>query len=77
MEMLDEKGFVFIDECNKVYWCCIYNSEPWFMYWHEGNKAWVTYRKANQTDIFLANENAISNELAETYHEKHREFING
>lgn len=75
LEQLDEKGFVFIDGNSRPYWCRMYYNEPWFMYWHEGNKSWVTLRKVTQTEVWQANEMAISDELAEIYHEQHRKFI--
>ena len=71
---LDEKGFVFIVN-NRPYWCRMYGGNPWFMYWHDGQKSWVTLRRVNQTEIWMANENAISEDLAQIYHDMHKEFI--
>ncbi len=76
MKTLNEKGFVFIDKNNRPYWCCIYHEIPMFMYWHEGQKSWVTLREVNQTEIWQANEMKIPSWQAEIYHEQHNKFIN-
>lgn len=73
---LDEKGFVFIGTDGKPYWCRIYFKEPWLMYWHEANKAWVTLRKIdNSGEIMVAHENKIDNEQAQVYHDLHEKFM--
>ena len=74
MKVLDEKGFVFINN-EKPYWCTIYCDEPWLMYWHESNKAWVTFRKINQSEIWAANKLKLSDEQAQIYHDLHEKFI--
>ena len=74
---LNEKGFVFMDDRNHPYWCRLYHGNPWFMYWHENQKSWITYRQATQTDIFQTFQMKISDELAEIYHEQHKKFIDG
>lgn len=68
LQKLDEDGFVFIDGNNRPYWCRMYGDKPWWMYWHEGQKSWVTLRQVNQTEVWSANEMAISDEQAEQYH---------
>jgi len=73
LEQLDEKGFVFIDGNNRPFWCCMYHGTPWIMYWNDGQKAWVTLRQVNQTEIWQANEMAIPDDQAEIYHKQHRE----
>ena len=75
MDILDEKGFVFIDGNNKPFWCRMYGGSPWYMYWHEGQKSWVTLREVNGSEVMVAHESAISNEQAEIYHKQHKEFI--
>jgi hypothetical protein len=75
LEQLDEKGFVFIDENNRPFWCRMYGGRPWFMRWHEGQKSWVTLKPVNQMDVWMAHEKKISDEQAELYHKKHEEFI--
>ncbi len=76
MEILDKKGFVFLDGNNRPYWCRMYGDDPWFMYWNEGQKSWVTYRQVNGSEVMIAHENALSEEIAEIYHKQHEEFIN-
>ena len=75
MEKLDEKGFVFIDGNSRPYWCRLWGGVPWFMYWNDSQKSWVTLREVNQTEVWAANEMAISDEMAEIYHKQHREFV--
>jgi hypothetical protein len=75
LEKLDEKGFVFIDDNSRPYWCRMWGDEPWFMYWNDGQKSWVTLRRANQTDIWMANEKKIPDEQAQIYHDLHEKFI--
>lgn len=75
LEKLDEKGFVFIDGNSRPYWCRMYGDAPWFMYWHEAQKSWVTYRQVNQAEVWQAHQMAIPDEHAEMYHKLHRKFI--
>ena len=75
--LLDEKGFVFIDENNRPYWCRMYYDNPWWMYWHENQKSWVTYRKVTQGEVFACSQMKISEDLAEIYHKQHEKFIGG
>lgn len=74
MEKLDEKGFVFIDNNNRPYWCRLYYGSPWFMYWHDAQKSWVTLKKVTELDVAFANGHKISEEMAEHYHKLHSEF---
>ncbi len=74
MEKLDEKGFVFIDDNNKPYWCRMWGDEPWFMYWHEGQKSWVSLRKVSQQEIWFAHALKIPDDQAQVYHDQHEEF---
>ncbi len=53
MNELNEKGFVFIDDRNRPYWCRLYGNHPWIMYWHEAQKSWVTYKKVTQLEIWI------------------------
>ena len=64
---LDEKGFVFLDDKNRPYWCCMYHDTPWIMYWHP-DKRWVTLRQVNQTEIWSFWLNKLADEHAEMYH---------
>ena len=75
LEKLDEKGFVFIDKNNRPYWCRMYFDTPWFMYWNDGEKAWVTLRQVTQTEVWAAHEMAIPDYQAELYHKQHEKFV--
>ncbi len=75
IDILDEKGFVFIGNDEKPYRCRIYCDEAWIMYWHEGNKAWVTLKKVNQSEIWGATEKKIPDEQAQIYHNLHKSFM--
>ena len=77
LEKLDEEGFVFIDGNNNPYWCRMYYGKPMLMRWHEGNKAWVTYREITQSEVWACEEMKIPDEQASIYHQKHDKFING
>ena len=47
-EKLTREGFVSIDDAGRPYWYCLYfDKTPMIMYWHEGQKSWVTLRQAN------------------------------
>jgi len=65
MNVLDEKGYVFVDD----------NSEPWIFYWHP-DKRWVSLRRISGPDVMAFGQNKLSDEHAEIYHElNEREFI--
>lgn len=51
MDTLDEKGFIFLDNLNRPYKCCLIENQPWLLYWHPDNK-WVTLRPVTQTEIW-------------------------
>ena len=76
METLDEKGFVFLDGNNRPYWCRMYGGNPWYMYWHEGQKSWVTLRRVNGSEVMIAHVKALPEYMAEIYHKQHNDFIN-
>lgn len=65
--VLDEKGFVFIGADGKPYWCKMSEGDPWFYWWHPDN-LWVTYKRVNQLEVWLAHEQAIPAEQASLYH---------
>lgn len=67
LEKLDEKGFVFIGNDQKPYWCRTYDKEAWLLWWHP-DKKWVTKRKVSQSEVWLFNEGALPNEEAQLYH---------
>lgn len=51
MELLDEKGFVFLDELGRPFRCAIWGGEPWLFYWHK-TRRWVSLRRVNQMEIW-------------------------
>ncbi len=69
--MLDEKGFVFIDDKNMPYWVAMRYEKPMLAYWH-ADKRWVNLRELNGGEVMLMNQKAISEEYAEIYHEQHK-----
>lgn len=74
LEKLDEKGFVFIGSDGMPYWCRMYGKNPWFMYWHHAQNSWVTLKQVDQTDVWLANKNALPEDQANIYHDLHNKF---
>lgn len=74
METLDEKGFVFIDDKNMPYWVAIRYNKPMLAYWHKGQNSWVNLRPINQTEIWIASEKKLSENLANMYHDLHEKF---
>jgi hypothetical protein len=75
--LLDEKGFVFIDDSSRPYWCRMWGGHPWFFYWNEGPKGWVSLRVVSQSDIWLAQQKQISDEQAQLYHDLHNQTFGG
>lgn len=74
MKALDEKGFVFMDDLGRPFWCRMCGDQPWFMYWHKHQKSWVTLRAVNQSEVFVASQGKISDEQAQCYHDLHDKF---
>lgn len=74
LEQLDEKGFVFLDDNTKPFWIRMWGGEPWCFRWNPDNK-WVSQRRVNQMEIWLANEKRIPDEAAELYHKLNNEGI--
>jgi hypothetical protein len=75
--LLDEKGFVFIDDLNRPYWVAMWCDKAMIFYWHEAQKSWVTLREATQIDVWEMEQKKISEEYAEIYHKQHRKFAEG
>jgi hypothetical protein len=71
LQELDEKGFVFLDDANRPYWCRMYHGNPWIMSWHEDEGHWVTYRQVTQTEIWSFPHN-LTDEQQEIYHRQER-----
>jgi hypothetical protein len=69
---LDEKGFVFLDDAGKPFWCTMYHGKPRLMYWHvEGH--WVTWKFVTQADIFSFPHN-LTEEQQQVYHDQHNRW---
>lgn len=73
MSNLDEKGFVFIGNGDKPYWCRIWCEEPIILYWNEGQNSWVVFGKTNDSEIEQLSKRKISDEQAEIYHKLHNQ----
>ena len=73
LELLDEKGFVFLDEAGKPFRCCMRGDTPWLFYWHPDNQ-WVSLRKVNQTEIWSFPRN-LTEEQQQYYNDKHQEQV--
>ena len=67
--MLDEKGFIFLDDKQRPFWCRIWHDSPWLFYWHPDNK-WVSLREVTQSDVPTFPHN-LSEEHQEIYRDKH------
>ncbi len=70
-KLLNEKGFVFIDDNNDPYWIAIRNGKPMMAYWN--NDGWVNLREVTQTEIFSWCDVKIPEDQAKYYHKKHEE----
>lgn len=51
MELLDKKGFVFLDMANKPYRIAMWGNEAWLFYWHP-DKKWVSLRPITQSEVW-------------------------
>lgn len=71
MNELDEKGFVFLDDASRPYWCRVWCDNPWLFYWHPDYK-FVSLRQVTQADIFGFPHN-LSEEEQQIYIDKHWE----
>lgn len=67
MELLDEKGFVFLDKLRRPFKYAMYGDSPWLFYWHKHEKCWVTFRKVTQMEIWQFPRN-LTDEEQDIYH---------
>ena len=51
LQILDERGFVFLDTYNRPYRCAKWGNQAWLFYWHPDNK-WVSLRPVTQMEIW-------------------------
>ncbi len=68
MDVLDEKGYVFIDGNNNPFHVKIWCDDPWLFYWHP-DKKWVSIRRLNGPDVMIMGQNKISESEAKIYHD--------
>ena len=71
LELLDEKGFVFLDAAGKPLLCRMWHNAPWVFYWHPENK-WVSFGKVTQTDARSFPRNLTEGQQ-QIYRDKHQE----
>jgi len=67
---------VFIDGANRPYWIAMRYGKPMIAYWHEAQKSWVNLSEVSQAEIWQMDKLALSDEMAQLYHDHHNEFIN-
>ena len=70
--LLDERGFVFMDEAGRPYLCRMWNGTPWLFYWH-ADLHWVSLRQCTQMDVWRFPNNMAEAEQ-ERYREAHRQW---
>lgn len=75
IEILDEKGFVFLSNNGNPYLCRMWGGIPWLFYWHNIENHWVSLRPVSQMEIFSLPHN-LTMEQQEEYHQLHEKFIN-
>ena len=71
-KLLDEIGFVFLGGDGKPYWMRLQGGDPWIYYWH-ADKRWVSMKRSNQSEIWMANERKMSDSDAKIYHDLNAE----
>jgi hypothetical protein len=52
-QQLDEKGFFFLVKGGRIGWCRMYEGEPWFMQYIEG-QGWITKKRVGQQQVWNA-----------------------
>ncbi len=74
--VLNDNGFVFLDDNNRPFLCRMWGGNPWLFYWHEGQKSWVTHTPVNTSNVMLYYEKALDDDQANLYHDLHKKFEN-
>jgi hypothetical protein len=72
-KMLDEKGYVFLDDAVRPYHVRMWGGAPWLFYWHVDNH-WVSLRQVDQTYVWQTIERALPDDQAELYHRMNAEY---
>ena len=68
--------FVFIDDNSRPYKAMRWGGEWWLFYWHEGQKSWVSLRKASGDELRILRDRALKPERAKLYDDAHDAFTN-
>jgi hypothetical protein len=72
LDLLDEKGFIFLDRANRPYLCRIWGGVPWLFYWQvEGH--WVSLRQVTQAEVWSYPHN-LSEEQQDHYRRLHGQW---
>jgi hypothetical protein len=69
MKELDEKGFVFLDDKKRPWWCRMWEDRAWLFYWHAEGR-WVSYQPITQMDVWQFPHN-LTAEQQQLYHDQH------
>ena len=51
-QVLDEKGFVFLDANSRPFLCRMWGGEPWLFYWNDTQKCFVSLRKVTPMEVW-------------------------
>lgn len=73
LELLDEKGFVFLGGQGRPYWCRLWDGAPWLFYWHPDDH-WVSLRPTTQAEIWQFPRN-LKQEWQDLYHRQHANWV--
>lgn len=66
LKVLDEKGFVFLDDNSRPFLVRMLGKRAWLYYWHPNNE-WVTLRPVTQVEVFEYSKKKLSEEQARFY----------
>jgi len=70
MSKSEKKGFVFLSNGGRPYWCAYQNGEYWLHYWHK-SEGWVILQKMTLHEVYEMPRN-LSERDQEKYHIEHR-----
>lgn len=66
VQLMDEQGFVFLDERNRPYWCRLWGERAWLFSWSKERNNWVSLRPVEQMEIWTFPHN-LSEEEQDDY----------
>jgi len=72
LELLDEKGFIFLDSNSRPRLCRMRGKQPWLFYWHRDGH-WVSQMALSQADVWSFPRN-LTEEQQQIYRDKHQEW---